>query len=154
QLSSLRLPSTFIPLVIATSQVAVALYARCLSYRDCTSCTYRHCTLRSQAPPRCNRVTLLRHNHESLLRRNGRVHQSRARRHARYQESLYPSRRPGEAYVMIPSAVGCALQAGSYLTNSSLALPRRPDRLVLSYFHDTQHFALDLSPGCPRLVIP
>ncbi|KAF1958897.1 hypothetical protein CC80DRAFT_468705 [Byssothecium circinans] len=61
---------------------------------------------------------------------------------------------PGEAYVLIPTEVGYALQAGSYLTNSSSALPKRPDRFALSYFHDTQHFALDSSPGCPRLVIP
>ncbi|KAF2789620.1 hypothetical protein K505DRAFT_352449 [Melanomma pulvis-pyrius CBS 109.77] len=61
---------------------------------------------------------------------------------------------PGEAYILIPTEVGYALQAGSYLTNSSSALPKRPDRFALSYFHDTQHFAVDSSPGCPRLVIP
>ncbi|OCL08852.1 hypothetical protein AOQ84DRAFT_388553 [Glonium stellatum] len=61
---------------------------------------------------------------------------------------------PGEAYVLIPTEVGYALQAGSYLTNSLSALPKRPDRFALSYFHDTQHFALDSSPSCPRLVIP
>lgn len=78
---------------------------------------------------------------------------------------------PGEAYVLIPTEIGYALQAGSYPSNSSSTLPKRPDRFALSYFHDTQHFALgkrppshfwlllisessDSSPGCPRLVIP
>lgn len=77
---------------------------------------------------------------------------------------------PGEAYVLIPTEVGDALRTGSCLANSS-APPKRPDRLTLSYFHDTQHFALsmfllsdvllllisqplDSSPGYPRLVIP
>lgn len=49
---------------------------------------------------------------------------------------------PGEAYVCIPTEVGYALQAGSCLAHNSSALPKRPDRLALSYFHDTQHFAL------------
>jgi hypothetical protein len=48
----------------------------------------------------------------------------------------------GEAYVCIPTEVGYALQAGSCLVHDSSALPKRPDRLTLSYFHDTQHFAL------------
>ncbi|KAF2444495.1 hypothetical protein P171DRAFT_432517 [Karstenula rhodostoma CBS 690.94] len=61
---------------------------------------------------------------------------------------------PGEAYVCIPTEVGYALQAGGCLAHNSSALPKRPDRLTLSYFHDTQHFALDSSPGCPRLVVP
>ncbi|KAF2702873.1 hypothetical protein K504DRAFT_444680 [Pleomassaria siparia CBS 279.74] len=61
---------------------------------------------------------------------------------------------PGEAYVCIPTEVGYALQASSCLPNSSSPLPKRLDKLALSYFHDTQHFALDSSPGCPRLVIP
>ncbi|KAF2806082.1 uncharacterized protein BDZ99DRAFT_395094 [Mytilinidion resinicola] len=61
---------------------------------------------------------------------------------------------PGEAYVLIPTEVGYALKAGSCLASSSSALPKRPDRFPLSYFHNTQHFALDSSPGCPRLVIP
>jgi hypothetical protein len=43
---------------------------------------------------------------------------------------------PGEAYICIPTEVGYALQA-----SSSSAPPKRPDRLALSYFHDTQHFA-------------
>lgn len=49
---------------------------------------------------------------------------------------------PGDAYVLIPTEVGDALQAGNNLVNSSSAPPKRPDRLTLSYFHDTQHFAL------------
>jgi hypothetical protein len=49
---------------------------------------------------------------------------------------------PGEAYVLIPTEVGYALQAGSCLS----ALPKRPDRFALSYFHDTQHFAFG---NCP-----
>ncbi|KAF2864669.1 hypothetical protein BDV95DRAFT_508914 [Massariosphaeria phaeospora] len=61
---------------------------------------------------------------------------------------------PGEAYVVIPTEVGYALQAGSCLTTRSSALPNRPDRFPLSYFHDTQHFALDTSSSCPRLVVP
>lgn len=78
---------------------------------------------------------------------------------------------PGEAYVLIPTEIGYALRAGSCLTSSPSALPKRPDRFALSYFHDTQHFAIgnhppciiwlllisqssDSSPDCPRLVIP
>ncbi|KAF1849437.1 uncharacterized protein K460DRAFT_280532 [Cucurbitaria berberidis CBS 394.84] len=61
---------------------------------------------------------------------------------------------PGDAYVCIPTDVGYALQASGRLAHSSPALPKRLDRLALSYFHDTQHFALDSSPGCPRLVVP
>lgn len=53
---------------------------------------------------------------------------------------------PGEAYVLIPTEVGNALQAGSSLTNNLSALPKRPDRFALSYFHDTQHFALSNRP--------
>ena len=48
---------------------------------------------------------------------------------------------PGEAYVLIPTEVGYALRTSSCLANSS-APPKRPDRLSLSYFHETQHFAL------------
>lgn len=55
---------------------------------------------------------------------------------------------PGEAFVLIPTEVGNALQAGSYLTNNLSALPKRPDRFALSYFHDTQHFALGNRPPC------
>ncbi|KAF2785873.1 hypothetical protein K505DRAFT_330726 [Melanomma pulvis-pyrius CBS 109.77] len=61
---------------------------------------------------------------------------------------------PREAYVLIPTEVGNALQASSSLTNNLSALPKRLDRVALSYFHDTQHFALDSLPGYPRLVIP
>ncbi|KAH7399647.1 hypothetical protein BKA66DRAFT_452276 [Pyrenochaeta sp. MPI-SDFR-AT-0127] len=61
---------------------------------------------------------------------------------------------PGEAYICIPTEVGFALQASSCLAHIPSALPKRLDRLPLSYFHDTQHFALDSSPGCPRLVVP
>ncbi|KAH8686623.1 hypothetical protein GQ44DRAFT_780937 [Phaeosphaeriaceae sp. PMI808] len=60
---------------------------------------------------------------------------------------------PGDAYICIPPEVGYALQASGCLTNSPSALPKLLDRFALSYFHDTQHFALDLSPSCPRLVI-
>lgn len=59
----------------------------------------------------------------------------------------------GEAYVMIPPKVGRALQAGSLLTNDS-ALTNGSAKSALSYFHDTQHFTHELSPGYPRLVIP
>ncbi|KAF2497352.1 hypothetical protein BU16DRAFT_559103 [Lophium mytilinum] len=61
---------------------------------------------------------------------------------------------PGEAYVLIPTEVGYALPVGNCLTSSSSALPKPPGRLRLMYYHDTQHFALDSSPVCPRLVIP
>ncbi|KAF2788604.1 hypothetical protein K505DRAFT_314615 [Melanomma pulvis-pyrius CBS 109.77] len=61
---------------------------------------------------------------------------------------------PEEAYICVPTEVGYALQASGPLTNSSSALSKRLDRFALTYFHDTRHFALDLSPGCPRLVIP
>ncbi|KAF1952282.1 hypothetical protein CC80DRAFT_363795, partial [Byssothecium circinans] len=62
---------------------------------------------------------------------------------------------PGEAYVLIPTEVGYALQAGSYLTNSSSALPKRPDRLALSYFHDSLFTAADiLQPDAARLFGP
>ncbi|KAF1962574.1 hypothetical protein CC80DRAFT_400630 [Byssothecium circinans] len=61
---------------------------------------------------------------------------------------------PGEAYVCIPPEVGYALRAASRLSNSSSAPPKRSDRFPLSYFHDTQHFSLDSSPSCPRLVVP
>ncbi|KAL5434963.1 hypothetical protein PMIN06_011231 [Paraphaeosphaeria minitans] len=50
---------------------------------------------------------------------------------------------PGEAYVCTPTEVGYALQAGGCLAHSPSALPKRLDRLTLSYFHDTQQFALD-----------
>ena len=60
---------------------------------------------------------------------------------------------PGEAYVCVPTEVGYALQASSYLTKNSSALPKRPDRLALSYFHDTQHFALGKVPPVSYLVI-
>lgn len=79
---------------------------------------------------------------------------------------------PGEAYVLIPTEIGYALQAGSRLTHEPLPLPKRPDRFPLSFFHEIQSFALgnsvryhvvylllifqlsDSSPSCPRLVIP
>ncbi|EFQ91164.1 hypothetical protein PTT_12075 [Pyrenophora teres f. teres 0-1] len=61
---------------------------------------------------------------------------------------------PGEAYVCIPAEIGYALQASRSLARNPSTPPNRPDRLALSYFHDTQHFALDSSPDCPRLVIP
>lgn len=50
---------------------------------------------------------------------------------------------PGEAYVLIPKEVGYALQASGHLTNT---LSKRSDRFALSYFHDTQHFALGKCP--------
>ncbi|KAF9730013.1 hypothetical protein PMIN01_11946 [Paraphaeosphaeria minitans] len=60
---------------------------------------------------------------------------------------------PGEAYVLIPTEVGNALRAGSRLSNSSSAFLERLDRFKMSFFHDTQHFASESSPSCPRLVI-
>jgi hypothetical protein len=54
---------------------------------------------------------------------------------------------PGETYVCIPTDIGYALQTGSCLTNSSSTLPKRLDRFSLSYFHETQHFALGNRPA-------
>jgi hypothetical protein len=56
---------------------------------------------------------------------------------------------PKEAYVCVPTEVGYALQAaGSRLSNgSSSARSKRPDRVPLTYFHDTQHFALGRCPA-------
>jgi hypothetical protein len=53
---------------------------------------------------------------------------------------------PGEAYVLIPTEVGYALQASSFLIDSLSALQKRPDRFALRYYHDTQHFAPSKRP--------
>ncbi|PVI01539.1 hypothetical protein DM02DRAFT_627578 [Periconia macrospinosa] len=60
---------------------------------------------------------------------------------------------PGGAYVMIPTEVGFALRAASSLPQPPVP-PQRGERLPLTYFHDTQHFALDQSTSYPRLDIP
>jgi len=49
---------------------------------------------------------------------------------------------PGEAYVLVPTEVGYALKTGIYHSNTPSAFLKRPDRLALRYFHDTQSFAL------------
>lgn len=76
---------------------------------------------------------------------------------------------PGESYVMIPTEIGDALRAA---TSTATSTPH-PDRLPLTYFYDTKHFAAgkylpsatwclamadslgpDSSPSSPRLFIP
>jgi len=51
-----------------------------------------------------------------------------------------------EAYVLIPTEVGYALKAGIYLSNNPSSFLKRPDRLALRYFHNTQSFALGKLP--------
>ena len=52
---------------------------------------------------------------------------------------------PEEAYVMIPPEVGRALQAGSsFFSNTSAPAHGSDGRYALTFFHDTQHFALGI----------
>ena len=55
---------------------------------------------------------------------------------------------PGEAYVCIPTEVGYALQA-----SGGAAHTKRPDRLAITYFHDTHHFAFGNCHTLSYLVV-
>ncbi|PGH01823.1 hypothetical protein GX51_05003 [Blastomyces parvus] len=61
---------------------------------------------------------------------------------------------PGNTYVLIPPEVGYAIQAARLLGHDLTSPGQARDRLKLTFYHDTQHFAHESSPDCPSLQIP